>query len=207
VSRRLELPERILQLTVQGLELLVLLARRDADVAGIEVDPGEGEGRPLFHQLRERDRLLHRRHAHPMHPEVELDQHPHRAVCTAGRLRQRLHRLDRVERHHEVDLAGKPGEAVRLEAHGRVSDQQVARHPSHHFGFARRGAGEPDRAVPDLLRGHADGLVGLDVRPEPEVVRRGVLRHPIDVAIQPVEVDEGNRSFKFEGHFHIFAIR
>ena len=121
---------------------------------------------------------------------------PTRRACRVG---EPLHRRRRVERDREPDTGWQAHEALQAPAsHGRIRHEDIAGNGAHLLRFVRGRAGEPDRTQRCLSCADPRRLVRLDMRTERQAMRSGVARHPCQVRLETIEIDDRNGRFEGE---------
>jgi len=81
-------------------------------------------------------------------------------------------------------------------ADGRVRDEHVVAHLAHDFCLERRRAGEAHGASAELLAGDARRLMRFHVRTQPKSVRGCIVRRPVEITCEPIEIDDGRWRFE-----------
>jgi DNA-binding YbaB/EbfC family protein len=131
-------------------------------------------------------------------PGVDLHHHPDVPAGAAGPSQRRaepprpLHRLGPdPQLGHLSGERAQPGRLGLVQPQ-RIGDEEVLRHPRprEDLRLADRRHRQPDRPGVELAPGDLRALVGLGVRPERAAALGGGPRHPGDVAVQHVGVDD-----------------
>jgi hypothetical protein len=159
----------------------------------VELDPREADDGPG--ELLDLADLGHR-DAAAVHPRVQVDLQVDGGVGGGGGLGGLPGGGLVVAVDGQPHAAGGHGRqpAPLLRAQHRVGDADVVDAGGHErLGLARLGADDPPGAGRHLPAGDVGDLVGLDMRPEPDLVTVHE-RLPVgDVAFQPVEVAQDRR--------------
>ena len=119
-----------------------------------------------------------------------------------SRARELLRRHLAVERQKDPPRERELGEASQLlAAINRIGHQDFGRlgrgRRGHHLGLADLGDGQAHGAALELEPRHFHGLMGLGMRAQAQIVLSAVARHPVEIALQDVQVDGQRRRRKF----------
>ena len=189
---------RLAQQLVDGLQSLGERRILGPAVAGVAADTGDldrGQPREL---LRDGERTCRGRLTGAVEADVELDEERGAETAACEDPSEPFGRRGAVDRDGQVDARGRDvGEPLPLVGSERRvvnEDPRRARLPED-LGLTGLGNRQTGSAELELPAADLRGLVGLRVGPELDPVRVDVRLHVLEVRVEPVEVDHGDRRF------------
>ncbi len=183
----------VLEVAAEDVDQPFLLIDGLADVPWIEAEPAISQPGLTPNGTSQPDGIIGIGDAHPLHAEVDFDQHIDRLVTLATGGPQRFDGDVGVERHAQLHIFGEGQHAADLGAKRGMRQEDAVGDLAHDLQLARRGHGQADGAEPHLFGGDTRRLVGLDVRAQVELVQRGVGGHPIQIHREAIKIDERDR--------------
>ena len=162
----------------------------------IALDATEAEARQRAQVPRQRDRLVGRAHAAPLHAHVHFDQDIQSAPGGLDGLVELVAVSRIIHRHGEAALPARLGQGADLIlAANLVGDQDVVdARTAHDDALPDRGRADADGAGLDLQEGQLRAFMNLDVWPKSRGQRLHPLGHELEVVPREIEIqDQGRR--------------
>jgi FKBP-type peptidyl-prolyl cis-trans isomerase FkpA len=190
IQRLQRVPERF----AQHIDVCVLLSDRLADMAGIEADAAIAEARLSSYGAGETDGFVGIADAHPLHAEIELNEHVDGLVELSARGTERFDGRMRIKCDTQLHILREHQDAPDLGPQRWMREENVIRDLTHDLQLSRCRDRQPNCAEAELLRGHARRLVCLDMRAQRELMERSVRSHAIEISGQSVQINERDGS-------------
>jgi hypothetical protein len=162
---------------------MLLAAAVELDTAIIEV--WTGGDRP-----RDRDRLCRIGDPGAMEARIDIDQDAQPRAIRHDR-RERHDDIGMIDHHRQIDPGAHERDRARQHRRrdDRRGDQDRRDRGRKLLGLVQRRAADADCSRRNLPRGDLAAFVGLGVRAQREPVGRGERGHVVDIAIEPVEIE------------------